>query len=205
MISNTKAICFDLDGVYFTTRGKESFLQALVDEFSGDAEKVAHMMTKSDAMRALVTGKLAPAEFWNILRSETGITASDEALTARWIQDYEIDGEVAEVVRRACELGYKTCVCTNNNPIRLPALEARFGFMKDFDVVVSSHEVGYTKPSREIFEVLLERVGVAPSELIYADDNPNRLQGARDLGITVFVYEDFPQFVGELRRLDVVI
>jgi epoxide hydrolase-like predicted phosphatase len=203
MNNNIKAICFDLDGVYFTPRGKESFIRALVDEFGGDAVQVAHMMTKSEAMRALVTGKLEPNKFWNILRAETGITASDEELTVRWILDYEIDAEVAEVVRRARVAGYKTCVCTNNNPIRLPALEARFGFMKDFDVVIASYEVGYTKPSREIFEVLLERVEVAPGELVYADDNPDRLQGARDLGITVFVYETFPQYIEELRRLGV--
>ncbi len=203
MNTKIKAICFDLDGVYFTPRGKQSFLGALANEFGGDAEKVTFMMTKSDAMRELVTGKLAPADFWRALRTATGITASDNELSARWIRDYEIDESVEKVVRQAREAGYKTCVCTNNNPIRLPALEARFDFMKDFDVVVSSYEVGYTKPSREIFAALLEQVGVEPRELVYADDNPDRLEGARQLGITVFVYESFPQFMEELRKLGV--
>lgn len=203
MNTKIKAICFDLDGVYFTPKGKKSFSRALVDEFGGDEEKVAFMMTKSDAMRELVTGKLSPSDFWQALRTATGITASDDELSARWIRDYEIDEKVEAVVRKAREAGYKTCVCTNNNPIRLPALERRFDFMKDFDVIVSSYEVGYTKPSREIFETLLEKVGVEPSELVYADDNPDRLQGAHQLGITVFVYESFPQFIEELRGLGV--
>lgn len=205
IIMNTKikAICFDLDGVYFTPRGKQSFLEALVNEFGGEAEKVSFMMTKSDAMRELVTGKSQPADFWQALRTATGIAAGDDELTVRWIRDYEIDDEVEAVVRKAREAGYKTCVCTNNNPIRLPALESRFDFMKDFDAVVSSYEVGYTKPSREIFEALLEKVEVEPSELVYADDNPDRLEGAKQLGITVFVYKSFSQFMDELRKLGV--
>lgn len=201
MSPTIKAICFDLDGVYFTPRGKESFLRALSEEFGGDEAAVKEFMTISPEMREFTCGRLSNTGMWQALRTITGITASDEDLTARWIRDYEIDEEVADVVRQVRALGYKTCVCTNNNAVRLPALEARFGFYKDFDAVVSSHEVGYTKPSPEIFEALLARVGVAPSELVYADDNPDRLQGVIDLGITTFVYKDLPQFGGELRKL----
>ncbi len=52
----------------------------------------------------------------------------------------------------------------------------------------------------EIFESLLSRVGVLPAELLYSDDNPERLKGAQELGIETFVYENFDQFLGELRK-----
>lgn len=198
-----KAICFDLDGVYFTPQGKQSFHSALSEEFGADPATVDHIMYRSDEMRDLVTGKIKPAEFWNYVRQETNITATDEELVTRWIQDYEIDADVQKAVRSAREQGYITCVCTNNNAARLPALEAKFSFYSDFDAVVSSHEVGHTKPSKEIFEVLLEKTGVQASELVYSDDNPERLQGAKDLGISVFLYESFDQFLQELNNLGI--
>lgn len=204
-MSTIKAICFDLDGVYFTPAGKQSFHLALCEEFGAEAAIVDEIMYRSEAMRELVTGKCTPAEFWEYLRTETGIAATDEALTARWVRDYEIDTDVQKAVRSAKAQGFITCVCTNNNSARLPALEARFGFYKDFDAVVSSHEVGHTKPSKEIFEALLARVGVKPRELLYSDDNPDRLQGAKGLGIETFVYEDFEQFLAEISKFGIAL
>ena len=198
-----KAICFDLDGVYFTPQGKQSFHHALSEELGADSKIIDEIMYRSNEMRQLVTGEIAPAQFWEYLRQQTGITASDEDLVARWIRDYEIDADVQRAVHSAKEQGYITCVCTNNNAARLSALEEKFGFYSDFDAVVSSHEVGHTKPSKEIFKALLEKTGVQADELIYSDDNPERLQGAKDLRINVFVYKNFDQFLQELVNLGI--
>lgn len=203
MSTTIRAICFDLDGVYFTPQGKQSFHRALSEEFGADPAIVDEIMYRSDVMRDLVTGKIEPHDLWEYVRNKTGITTSDEELVARWIRDYEIDPDVQKAVRSAKEQGFITCVCTNNNAARLPALETKFGFSSDFDAVVSSHEVGYTKPSKEIFETLLEKTGVQASELLYSDDNPDRLEGAKDLGINVFVYENFDQFLKKLSELGV--
>ncbi len=205
MSQSIKAICFDLDGVYFTSAGKRSFHLALSEEFDGDAAAIDEFMLHSTTMREFVIGKITPAEFFAALRDMTGIGASDEEITARWVRDYAIDLQVQAAVWSARSQGYLTCICTNNNAARLTALEAKFGFSKDFDVIVSSHEVGYTKPSREIFTVLLDSLGVAPAELVYADDNADRLQGANELGITTFVFEDFEQFKNELRQQKIIL
>lgn len=202
-MSPIKAICFDLDGVYFTPKGKQSFHKALSQEFGANPATVDEIMYRSRAMRDLVTGKILPAAFWDYVRSQTTITASDEELVTRWIRDYEIDPDVQKTVQSAKRQGFITCVCTNNNAARLQGLEAKFGFYRDFDVVVSSHEVGYAKPHKEIFEALLEKTGVWPGELVYSDDNPERLQGAKDLGITVILYDDFKQFLQELTSLGI--
>ncbi len=198
-----RAICFDLDGVYFTPQGKKSFHTALSTEYGADPAVVDELMYKSPEMAQLVRGQISSEQFWDRVREITGITATDEELTNRWIQDYEIDENVRKAVLEAKKQGYITCVCTNNNGIRLPALEKKFHFMNDFDVIVSSHEVGHTKPSKEIFETLLQKLNVKPEELIYSDDNPERLQGAKDLGIQTFVYHNFEQFLEELERVGV--
>ena len=198
-----KAICFDLDGVYFTPKGKNSFHKGLVEEYGIPKETVDELMYRSPEMAQLVRGQIAASEFWNSVRESTNITASDEELTARWIRDYEVDEKVRESVLRAKKHGYKTCVCTNNNGIRLPLLIDRFNLNEQFDVIVSSHEVGHTKPSAEIFTALLNALQVQPDELVYSDDNPDRLEGARELGINTFVFENFEQFADELTQLGV--
>ena len=203
METKIKAICFDLDGVYFTPHGKNSFHQALSEEFGADPEAVNNFMYRSETMGQFVRGKITPPEFWQAMREQLDIITSDEELLARWVRDYEIDERVRKAVLSAKEKGYITCVCTNNNAARLGALEEKFHFYQDFDHIVSAHEVGHTKPTKEMYQALLDTVGVDPSELVYADDNPERIKGAEELGITVFVFETFDQFLSELEKLGV--
>ncbi len=198
-----KAICFDLDGVYFTPEGKKSFHNALITEYAADKQIVDEFMNRGQDMARLVRGKISPGDFWNNFRVVTGINATNQELTKRWVRDYEIDDKVRDIVLKTRAMGYKTCVCTNNNVIRLSALEDRFHFMKDFDCIVSSHEIGYTKPSKEIFLELLRRLDIKPEELVYSDDNPERLNGATELGIITFVFENIDQFLKKLNDLGI--
>ncbi|MFA6601952.1 MAG: HAD family phosphatase [Candidatus Paceibacterota bacterium] len=204
-MSSIKSICFDLDGVYFTPKGKNSFHQALIEEYGASKEVIDDLMRKSVEMAKLVRGQISPTDFWKRVREITGIKATDEELTARWVRDYEVNPDVQAVVRKVKAAGYKTCVCTNNNGIRLPILVERFHLLEDFDAIVSSHEIGETKPHKEIFQALLARLNIKPEELIYSDDNSERLAGASDLGIQTFVYENFKQFVGELRKRGITV
>jgi HAD superfamily hydrolase (TIGR01509 family) len=198
-----KAICFDLDGVYFTPRGKKSFHQALSAEFGAKLEVVDELMYRSPEMAQLVRGQLSPEEFWSKVRVMTGITASDDELAERWIRDYEVDENVHRSVLRAKDLGYKTCVCTNNNVIRLNPLIEHYKLHEIFDVIVSSHEVGEMKPNRAIFEELISKLGIQAEELVYSDDNAERLGGASEMGIKTFVFENFGQFLEELKKLGI--
>jgi epoxide hydrolase-like predicted phosphatase len=205
MKNSIKAICFDLDGVYFTPKGKNSFHEALISEYKIPKEVADNLMYRSPEMAQLVRGQITPEDFWKKVREITGITASDEELTQRWVRDYEVNADVKRAVLNAKKAGYKTCVCTNNNGIRLPILIERFELTKDFDCIVSSHEIGYTKPDKRLFEALLSKLNVQPSELVYSDDNPERLAGAKELGIQTFVFENFGQFLSDLNKLGVVI
>lgn len=198
-----KAICFDLDGVFFTPKGKNSFHNALINEYGVSKEIIDELMYRSPEMAQLVRGQITNAQFWNRVREITGITATDEELTQRWVRDYEVDTDVLQAVKNAKSQGYKTCVCTNNNGIRLPVLIEMYDLSSLFDVIVSSHEVGFTKPNKEIFQELLDRLVITGQELVYSDDNPERLLGAKELSIHTFQFHNFEQYLSELSKLGI--
>ncbi|MCX6790414.1 MAG: HAD family phosphatase [Candidatus Kaiserbacteria bacterium] len=198
-----KAICFDLDGVFFTPKGKNSFHNALINEYGVSKEIIDELMYRSPEMAQQVRGQISTTDFWNRVREITGITATDEELTQRWVRDYEVDNNVLDAVKNAKSQGYKTCVCTNNNGIRLPILVEKYDLNSLFDVIVSSHEIGFTKPSKEIFQTLLDGLGITGQELVYSDDNPERLLGAKELGIHTFQFHNFEQYLSELSKLGI--
>lgn len=58
------------------------------------------------------------------------------------------------------------------------------GFDGLLDVVVDSHVVGVEKPDPRIFEIALERLGVAPGEAVFLGDVPSvDIAGARRAGV----------------------
>lgn len=197
-----KAICFDLDGVYFTGAGKKAFHKVLA-ELSGSDEKVNHVLYKSTEMREFVTGKLEEEALWNFVRSYLNINLTNEEFEELWIKEYEIDQKVRYIVLKAKEKGYITCICSNNNIVRIRALEKKFNFLNDFNVKIFSYKVGFVKPSKEIFQALIDQSGVKPEEIVYSDDKEERLSGAKNLGINAFVYKNFEEFLLKLEELGV--
>lgn len=64
---------------------------------------------------------------------------------------------------------------------------------KYFNAIVVSEEVGWRKPSREIFQVALTRLQVRAEEVVYVGDSPiEDVKGAKETGlITIFVSSQF--------------
>jgi putative hydrolase of the HAD superfamily len=58
------------------------------------------------------------------------------------------------------------------------------------DVVVISSEVGVRKPSRRIYAIACERLGVTPEQAIMIDDLRQNLDGAARLGIAGVLHTD---------------
>jgi HAD superfamily hydrolase (TIGR01509 family) len=199
-----KAICFDLDGVYFTPEGKRGFEQSLKD-LGVPHDKVSYALYTCQEMLSFVTGKMSEKDFWQFMRTYLGLSFTDEQFTAIWVKDYKVDAAVKNYISRLKAKDYRICVCSNNNPSRVQALDKIFHFLEDFDVAVFSYEVGDVKPSKEIFEELIKRSKVKSQQIVYSDDNPERLSGASELGINTFVYTDFIKFKQELEKLGVKI
>jgi HAD superfamily hydrolase (TIGR01509 family) len=59
-----------------------------------------------------------------------------------------------------------------------------------FDEIVISSEVGHIKPSKEIFNIMLRRLGVQSSEAIFIDDSKHHIDGAEAVGIKGIQFTD---------------
>jgi HAD superfamily hydrolase (TIGR01509 family) len=71
-----------------------------------------------------------------------------------------------------------------------------------FDDVVISSDVGLIKPSIDIFELALERLGVAADETVFIDDQPANVEGAERLGIKTILFTTNAQFEVEFAALE---
>lgn len=198
-----KAITFDLDGVYFPD-GKTSFITAL-QKYGISENEAVRVFLKSDEMNKFYkVGAMSDEAYWAWAAAEWHTSLTPQELLTLLIDSYTVDPKVEELVKFVRQHGYKTLICSNNFPARVNGLQERFGFLDNFDTAVFSCETGTTKPSKEIFEELVKRSGVPAKEIAYADDDATKLAGAKELGISTFVYEGLDKFVEHLKWLGLV-
>ncbi|MEO3868945.1 HAD-IA family hydrolase [Nonomuraea sp. B12E4] len=66
------------------------------------------------------------------------------------------------------------------------------------DAVVSSARVGVAKPDRRIYEIAVERAGVAAERCLFVDDRLPNVEAARALGMTGVHYRTFDDLAAVL-------
>jgi putative hydrolase of the HAD superfamily len=98
--------------------------------------------------------------------------------------------------------GIRTAVLSNGIRDVLARLDVERPLTAHFDVVVISFEVGCVKPDPEIFQLTLDRLGVAPADALFVDDRLENIEGARRLGIDTFHFTGAYPMDGLRRRID---
>ena len=130
-------------------------------------------------------------EFRNIL-SVLGVknyTHDDlrEIIQLHWqpyIQDARSRKDASELLERLKSRRFKLGIVANIWSGGMdPALE-KLGLRRFFETTVASVDVGFKKPSAEIFQPALKHLGLVAEEVMMVGDNPlSDIQGAHDIGM----------------------
>lgn len=200
----TKVITFDLDGVYFPN-GKANFISAL-GKIGVSEDEAKRVFLKSPQMNEQYkVGKIIDEQFWTWAVSEWKLAKPWQEIVKLMIDSYDIDERVVSVIQSLRAKGYKTAICSSNFPARIKGLQERFGFLNNFDVIVLSYEIGVDKPDAQIYQKLVDLSEVDAKSVVYADDEIERIEAAKNIGITAFLYEGFDQYLSQLKSVGIEI
>lgn len=111
------------------------------------------------------------------------------------------DTEIVALVE-ALSREYKVGLLSNAGPSLRGLLQAH-GLERLFHHIALSGEVGVAKPRPEIFEHILEQLGVAPQQAIFIDDAADNVRAACALGMQGIVYRSVPALRRDLQALGV--
>ncbi len=113
----------------------------------------------------------------------------------KWKFEYEILYNDTEECLKRLSSKYKIGVIANQSLGTADRLE-QFGILKYIDLVVASAEEGVAKPSKEIFEIALNRAGCSPGQSIMIGDRiDNDIVPAKKLGMkTIWIKQGFGKY-----------
>jgi 2-haloacid dehalogenase len=198
MTNSKQAVVFDLGGVLIDWNPRHLYRKM----FDGDEEAMERFLSEictsewnarqdegrpfAEATEELVTRHPEQAEFIR-------------AFFDRWPE--MIGGAIEQTVEILDELkrtGYKIYALSNWSAETFPHARKRFGFLDWFDFTVISGEIGLVKPSRKVFDFLLEKTGRRAEELVFIDDSTTNVIAARSLGFDAIHFRSPRQLRDEL-------
>jgi 2-haloacid dehalogenase len=133
------------------------------------------------------------ADFWQITGDaldyalET-LGISDDGLRKRLMDLYltlDTFPEVPVMLRRLREVGMRTAILSNGSPAMLAAAVGRAGIANLLDAVISVEEVGVFKPHPRVYQLALDRLGVAAEAVSFQSSNAWDAYGASAFGMRV--------------------
>ena len=152
-----------------------------------------------DLYRRLELGEITQEEWNEGFGALLGIPADN--LMGRLLYDLFPAYDVMRVARDARTAGIKTAVLSNSLGRAPHDPYAPYYLPGNFDVSMLSADHGIRKPDRAIFQLVLQQMGVAARECVFADDTEENLRTAYQLGMTVIHALDEQETAAMLREL----
>jgi 2-haloacid dehalogenase len=194
------AVVFDLGGVLVDWNPRYLYRQVFSDP--GEMEDFLARICTADWHRAHDLGAVTAESCRDLAARHPEYR---DAIMA-WAERSEemVAGQFDQAVAVLSEVkaaGIPCYALSNMEAETFPIRFARYAFMGWFDGLVISGLEGVAKPDRRIFEILLERYALVPSQTMFVDDVQGNVDAARALGINAVRYTGPGQLRQDLRAL----
>jgi putative hydrolase of the HAD superfamily len=177
--SPIRHVLFDADGVLQHTPGGG---ETAAEPYVGERTTEFLRRLWDDELPTLAgQGDMLP--LLAVAMADFGVTAPlEEVYRAIWlcIEPFEQSLALVRALRRN---GFGVHLGTNQERNRAAYMREVLGYDALFDTSCYSWELGARKPDGAFFLEAARRIGAEPAAILFVDDNPANVAGARDAGL----------------------
>jgi putative hydrolase of the HAD superfamily len=138
-------------------------------------------------------GRVTVEEYYRALLKAGGVQTDGETIGKMAELDIEswthINGETVGLMEELKSSGIKLGILSNMPWDFLTLARSSLPVFSLPDVGIFSCEQGLVKPEAPIYRALIEALGCRAPEIVFFDDVPINVEGARQAGIRAFVWE----------------
>ncbi len=198
-----KAIIFDLGGVVFEWNPRNLYRRY----FGGPEEMEAFLIEINFAAWNAQQDKGRP---WAQAAAELSAQFPHRADLIRAYWEYweeSIGGPISgtdDIIRRLKSAGWPLYALTNWSGETFPIARRKYDFLRVFDDIIVSGEVGWIKPDRAIFQLVTEKAGVSAAQCLLIDDHAENIATAQKLGMQAIQFYSAARLQARLVELRVL-
>jgi glucose-1-phosphatase len=100
---------------------------------------------------------------------------------------------------------YKLYILSNTNELHADFWKSHFSpLLRHFEGIYCSHELHAHKPEPEIFQMVSHLIKIPLEQLLFIDDMPENVSGAKKIGLDAILATSPSQLVGELKNFELI-
>lgn len=185
-----KGFVFDAYGTLYDVQSVSGVISAAFPEYSEYITQTWRLKQLEYSWLRSLMGRYE--DFRSVTRESLGYTLGtlgltvDETLFERIVGAYNSLSPYAEAEQALGSLGnYRLAILSNGSPDMLDALVRNSGLDRYLEAVISVDAKRAYKPDPRAYELIQERLGVRPEEVVFVSSNGFDVAGARSFGFKV--------------------
>ena len=193
---DVRVLLFDYGGVV-AEEGFREGLKASARRAGLDPDAFFELAARAVYDSGYVVGRAEETDYWNAVRARSGIALPDEELRKEIMERFTLRQWMLDLILDLRALGYFVAMLSDQTDW-LDQLDRRDDFFQYFDQVFNSYHLGKGKQDPTVFADVARKLDVAPSAILFIDDNPGNVQRARSQGLLTILYRDRESLLREL-------
>jgi epoxide hydrolase-like predicted phosphatase len=193
---NIRNLIFDLGGVILNLDISAS-LKQLAGITKLPMEKIIESYSSRAEFQQYERGEIDDEQFRAALRNIYSFSETDAVVDECWnAMLLDIPTERIDMLKRLTSR-YRTFLLSNTNSIHVRSFSKSLRQQHGIDSLDSlfekayySHLVRMRKPDPEIYRYVLKANGLNAAETLFLDDNERNIEGARTIGLQVYLVRD---------------
>jgi len=156
-----------------------------------------------DFHRRFERGEVSEEEFLTKVSGFINNKVAKETLIDVYSKIFTVNEDVVSVLSEL-KKRYKLVLLSNTNIFHQKYGWNEYGFLKIFDRLILSHEVGSVKPEEKIYRAVEEYTKLPSGEHIFIDDIFEYTEAAKSLGWDAIQFKSYSQLVNELKVREII-
>jgi glucose-1-phosphatase len=195
-----RAIIWDLGGVILRTEDRTS-RSKLAGRLGMTYDDLDRLVFESQSSKLAMVGIIDATGHWESVCKTLNMPLDQiPALQASFFGGDRIDASLVDIIG-SFRPRYRTGLLSNAWSDLRKYIDNDWHIGGVFDDIIISAEVNLAKPDRHIYQLAIDRLGVAPDEAVFIDDVLENVEGARAAGLSAIQFQDPPQVQMELGKL----
>jgi len=195
---------FDLGGVLIKWHNNDPIYRYIADRYEVPFGKLK--LTLAPSLLSVESGEISTGAF-----VEEGLSKLQRRLKPGdtgeelWLRTFAelvtLRLGVARTIARLRDEGHHVYCLSNISPPHLAFIRSK-GWTNLFDTFYASCELGCVKPEAEIFEKVLKETATSADRIVFIDDSPVCITGAKAAGISqAFRFQSIPQMRKDFQKV----
>jgi len=144
-------------------------------------------------------GKISETQFINKMLEVIDHKIDAETFKKYYADIFSINEDVISLLP-ILKKNYKLFLLSNTDSIHQKYGWQKYEFLKYFDKLILSHEVGSVKPEEKIYRAVEEASGLPSEEHFYIDDIKEYVDAAINLGWDAVLFERYNKLLSDLKE-----